>query len=38
MGDGRILFSQLDLRRHILRTEANYDPVAEQILINLLAE
>jgi hypothetical protein len=37
-GDGRILFSQLDLRRHILRARANYDPVAEQVLINLLAE
>ena len=37
-GAGSVLFSQLDLRRHVLRSAPNYDPVAEQILINLLCK
>ncbi len=37
-GPGRILFSQLDFRRHIVRAQPNYDPAAEQILINMLIE
>ena len=36
-GDGSLLFSQLDLRRHVLRSNPDYDPVAEQILLNILA-
>jgi hypothetical protein len=36
-GDGSIMFSQLDLRRHILRASSSYDPTAEQMLINLLS-
>jgi hypothetical protein len=35
-GDGSILFSQLDLRRHILRSKPGYDPVSEQILLNIV--
>jgi len=33
---GRLVFSQLSFRRHCLRGKPAYDPVAEQILINLL--
>ena len=33
---GTILFSQLDVQRHIERSGPSYDPVAERILINLL--
>jgi hypothetical protein len=36
-GEGTVLFSQLDLRRHVIRSAANYDPAAERILINLLS-
>jgi len=35
-GAGRILFSQLDLQRHVDRSQPGYDPVAERILINML--
>lgn len=35
-GKGTILFSQLDVQRHIDRSQSNYDPVAESILINML--
>jgi len=37
-GDGVVLFSQLDLRRHVLRSSPAYDPVAEQLLLNVLSE
>ena len=36
-GDGSLLFSQLDLRRHVVRSSPDYDPVAEQILLNVLS-
>ena len=35
-GDGRILFSQLDLQRRVDPSQPNYDPVAERVLLNLL--
>jgi len=35
-GDGSVLFSQLDLRRHVLPSKSNYDPVADRILLNIL--
>jgi hypothetical protein len=35
-GKGTILFSQLDVQRHVARGESNYDPVAERMLINML--
>ena len=35
-GDGRILFSQLDLQRRVDPSKPNYDPVAERVLLNLL--
>ena len=35
-GGGSILFSQLDIRRHLDRTKPGYDPVAERIMLNLL--
>jgi hypothetical protein len=35
-GGGRILFAQLDLKSHLRRTEASYDPVAERMLLGLL--
>jgi hypothetical protein len=35
-GKGTILFSQLDVQRHVNRSQPNYDPVAEQVLINML--
>jgi hypothetical protein len=37
-GKGTILFSQLDVQSHVDRSQPNYDPVAERILINLLRE
>ena len=37
VGDGRILFCQLDLQRHVFPDSAEYDRVAERILLNLLA-
>jgi hypothetical protein len=37
-GDGRILFSQLDLQRRVDPSQPNYDPVAEQILLHYLGE
>jgi hypothetical protein len=36
-GDGSLLFSQLDLRRRVLRSGPDYDPAAEQILLNMLS-
>jgi len=36
-GEGSVLFSQLDLRRHVLRSRPNYDPVADRILLNMLS-
>ena len=35
-GGGRILFSQLDLQRHVDRASPRYDPAAERILLQLL--
>jgi hypothetical protein len=35
-GKGTILFSQLDVQRHVDRSQTNYDPVAERVLINIL--
>jgi len=35
-GTGTILFSQLDLQRHVNRSDHVYDPVAERILVNLI--
>jgi len=35
-GDGRILFSQLDLQGRLDQSKPNYDPVAERVLFNLL--
>ena len=37
-GDGSLLFSQLDLRRHVIRSHPDYDPAAERILLNMLSE
>jgi hypothetical protein len=36
-GGGRILFAQLDIQRHLRRSEPDYDPVAEHLLLRLLA-
>jgi hypothetical protein len=35
-GAGTILFSQLDLQPHLDSSNANYDPVAESIFLNML--
>ncbi len=35
-GEGKILFCQLDIQSHIDKNKDSYDPVAEQILLNLL--
>ncbi|NQT85485.1 hypothetical protein HQ560_01895 [bacterium] len=35
-GQGRILFSQLDIRRHVDPASRRFDPVAERILLNLV--
>lgn len=35
-GDGRIVFSQLDLQRRVDPSKPDYDPVAERVLLNLL--
>jgi hypothetical protein len=35
-GDGRIVFSQLDLQRRVDPSKRDYDPVAERVLLNLL--
>ena len=37
MGKGEVLMSQLRLRRRIDRKSADYDPVAERLLRNLLS-
>jgi hypothetical protein len=37
-GKGTILFSQLDVQRHVNRSESIYDPVAERVLINMLQD
>jgi hypothetical protein len=37
-GKGTILFSQLDVQRHVDRSKPGYDPVAERILMNMLRE
>ena len=37
-GDGRIVFSQLDLQNRLDRSKSNYDPVAERLLLNLLGQ
>ena len=34
--EGRLLFSQLDVRSHVLPTSDRYDPAADRILLNLL--
>lgn len=36
-GGGRIVFSQLDLQRRLDPSKPNYDPVAERVLLTLLA-
>jgi hypothetical protein len=36
-GTGKVLFCQLDLQNHVAPGSAAYDPVAERILLNLLA-
>jgi len=35
-GKGTVLFSQLDVQRHVGRSKRDYDPVAERVLINML--
>jgi hypothetical protein len=35
-GSGMILFSQLDIRDRLDDTQAEYDPVAERVLVNIL--
>lgn len=35
-GSGMILFSQLDIRDRLDNRKAEYDPVAERILVNIL--
>jgi hypothetical protein len=35
-GGGVVLFLQLDVKSHLDKTGANYDPVAEKILLNVL--
>jgi hypothetical protein len=35
-GDGRIVFTQLDLQSRVDRSKASFDPVAERILLRLL--
>ncbi|HOW71020.1 MAG TPA: glycoside hydrolase family 2 TIM barrel-domain containing protein [Phycisphaerae bacterium] len=35
-GEGRLLFTQLDLQSRLDRSKPSYDPVAERILLNLL--
>ena len=35
-GGGMVLFSQLDIRDRLANTDAEYDPVAERILVNIL--
>jgi hypothetical protein len=35
-GKGTVLFSQLDVQRHVGRSKRDYDPVAEKVLINML--
>ena len=37
-GGGKILFSQLDIRNHVDSSKANYDPVADRILLNVLGQ
>jgi hypothetical protein len=37
-GDGTLLFSQLDIRSHIDPTRSTYDPAADKILWNMLAQ
>jgi len=37
-GKGTILFSQLDVQRHVASSEPSYDQVAEKVLINMLQE
>jgi hypothetical protein len=37
-GGGRILFAQLDLQRRVDPSKPYYDPAAERLLFNLLAE
>ncbi len=36
-GGGRILFAQLDIQRRLGRSQPYYDPVAEHLLLSLLA-
>jgi len=37
-GDGTILFSQLDIKSRLDMARPDYDPVAEKILLNILAQ
>ncbi len=37
-GKGTILFSQLDVQRRVDRSQPDYDPVAEKVLIRMLEE
>ena len=38
VGDGHIVFAQLDIQRRVDRSQDDYDPVAERVLLNLLSE
>jgi hypothetical protein len=35
-GEGSIVFAQLDIKRRVDLSKADYDPVAERMLLNLL--
>jgi hypothetical protein len=37
-GGGTVLCCQLDLRSRVLATDRDYDPVAEQVLLNLILD
>ncbi len=37
-GDGHIVFAQLDIQHRLDRSQRDYDPVAERVLLNLLSE
>jgi hypothetical protein len=37
-GEGRILFTQLDLQRRVDPTSPTYDPAAERFLLELLGD
>ena len=37
-GEGHIVFAQLDLQHRLDRSQSDYDPVAERVLLCLLTE